>query len=345
MPPSDLSVIASNACGWPNLTKLSNGDLLCVYFNAPSHGQIAGDLVCSLKKHSSLRWKKLSIVSRRPPSGNRMHLAVGAANNGDLLCFSSGFILKEKKFVGFSGLRLSRSTDGGLTWKEDKKPSIPKKLRECIPYGRIISTSDGSLAYSCYRSKGRGKSSESWVCFSKDDGHTWDRFNKLGNKDSNEAALCPISDGTLLAAVRTHIDHHVKICEFSKATMRWRDKGAVTLPMQHPADLIFVGSSCILMTYGLRNRGLNGIAARISLDNGETWYPPWTIHQFGHKASDLGYPSTVSLDKQGNMITAFYTDYEPSFKSLASKYRVLAKRWNIFDWMNEATHKTILAGM
>ena len=53
MPKSDLSVVATHACGWPNLTKLSNGDLLCVYFNAPSHGQMEGDLVCSLKKSTS----------------------------------------------------------------------------------------------------------------------------------------------------------------------------------------------------------------------------------------------------------------------------------------------------
>ena len=48
-----------------------------------------------------------------------MHLAVGMANNGDLLCFSSGFFVKEEKFTGFSGHWLSRSTDRGKTWKVD----------------------------------------------------------------------------------------------------------------------------------------------------------------------------------------------------------------------------------
>ena len=100
---SGLSVVATHACGWPNLTKLADGDLLCVYFNAPSHGLMEGDLVCSKRKPSEKRWKKASIVSKRPPNGNRMHLAVGQAHNGDLLCFSSGFIINDEKFVGFAG--------------------------------------------------------------------------------------------------------------------------------------------------------------------------------------------------------------------------------------------------
>ena len=342
---SDLSVVATHACGWPNLTKLSNGDLLCVYYNAPSHGQMEGDLVCSLKKSASSRWQKLSVVSDRPPSGNRMHLAVGTAHNGDILCFSSGFILKDKKFVGFAGHWLSRSSDGGVSWKENKKPAIPSKLQNCIPFGRIVSMGATTLAYSCYRSQGRGNPSKSWVCFSDDDGKSWNRYSKLGKNDSNEVALCSLSDGSLIGAVRTHIDHHLKICEFPSSSKKWREKGAITLPMQHPGDIIQVGTNSLLLTYGLRNRGLMGFAARLSLDNGETWLPPWTLHQCGDKASDLGYPSTVCLDQKGNMVTAFYTNYEPTFKSTAAKYRVLAKRWNLFNWMNDENRKLVLSGM
>ncbi|MEK9772892.1 MAG: sialidase family protein [Opitutae bacterium] len=345
MPRSDLSVVATHTCGWPNLTKLSNGDLLCVYFNAPSHGQIKGDLVCSIKKATQKRWKRLSVVSHRPPNGNRMHLAVGVAKNGDLLCFSSGFILKKKKFVGFAGHWLSRSTDGGISWIEETQPSIPEKLRYSIPYGRIVCVKDNILAYSCYRSQGRGKPSESWICLSYDDGRTWDRFYKLGKNDSNEVALCPLPNGNLLAAVRTHLDHHLKMGEFCFQTKRWKEKGAVTLPMQHPADLIYVGSNCILMTYGLRNRGLTGIAVRFSLDNGSTWSPPCTLHQCGDKATDLGYPSTVSIDNKGNMQTAFYTDYEPTYHGPFPIYRVLIKRWNIFDWMSSADWKIVQTGL
>ena len=87
--------------------------------------------------------------------------------------------------------------------------------------------------------------------------------------------------------------------------------------------LDFPDRSVPALTYGIRNRGLMGIGARISLDGGETWRPPWVIRQFGDQATDIGYPSTVALDKKGNLLTAFYTDYEPSLGKRARRYRVL----------------------
>ena len=78
MPRSDLSVVATHACGWPNLTKLSNGDLLCVYFNAPSHGQMEGDLVCSLKKSCFIEMAK--IVCSFPQTTERKPDASGGGN-------------------------------------------------------------------------------------------------------------------------------------------------------------------------------------------------------------------------------------------------------------------------
>ena len=229
------------------------------------------------------------MVAKHPKGGNRMHLAVGMANNGDLLCFSSGFYIKEEKFAGFSGHWLSRSTDRGKTWKKDPSPDVPKVIQSAIPFGRIISMGGKKLAYSSYCSKGSGKPSETWLVSSEDDGKSWNKISKFGSNDSNEATLCHLSDKRVLAAVRTHMDHHVKLCEFSlKNKKRWKEKGPLTLPMQHPADLTKLSDNCLLLTYGIRNRGLMGIGARLSIDGGKTWRPPWVIHQFGNEAKDIG---------------------------------------------------------
>ena len=125
---NQLVVIATNACGWPNLIKLNNGQVLCTYFNAPSHGLMEGDLVCSLSDRNRKKWKKLSVVAKKPKGGNRMHLAVGQAHNGDLLCFNSGFFVKDEKFVGFSGHWLSRSKDRGKSWEVQSNPVVPKGI-------------------------------------------------------------------------------------------------------------------------------------------------------------------------------------------------------------------------
>jgi len=339
-----LSVIATNACGWPNLVKLPSGKILCTYFNAPSHGLLEGDLVCSISDRKGSGWKKLSTVAGRPKGGNRMHLAVGIAGNGDLLCFSSGFYVKDGDFKGFSGHWLSRSSDAGKNWTVDPDPIVHKGNRGTIPFGRIIRLADNRLAYSCYRSQGKGNPSETWIGFSEDDGRSWTKRAKFGKNDSNEATLLQVGDGRVLAAVRTHVDHHVKLCESSNGGTTWREKGPLTLPMQHPADLIALTDECLLLTYGIRNRGLMGIGARISLDAGETWRPPWVIHQFGDQATDIGYPSTVALDKKGNLLTAFYTDYEPSLGKRAERYRVLGMRWSIKDWLHQSLLGSISDG-
>ena len=114
--------------------------------------------------------------------------------------------------------------------------------------------------------------------------------------------------------------------------------------MQHPADLTVLSEKCLLMTYGIRNRGLMGIGVRISIDGGTNWRPPWVIHQFGPEAKDIGYPSTVLLDKKGNLLTAFYTDYEPSLKKKPNRYRVLAKKWSLKDWLHPSIIDSISDG-
>jgi len=339
-----LSVIATNACGWPNLTQLSSGRVLCTYFNAPSHGLLEGDLVCSISNRKGTGWKKLSKVAPKPKGGNRMHLSVGCAGNGDVLCFSSGFYVQNGEFTGFSGHWLSRSGDEGKNWTVDPNPIIHKGNMGTIPFGRIIRMDDQRLAYTCYSSQGKGKPSETWMGISEDDGLSWPKRIKFGKNDSNEASLLQVDDGRLLAAVRTHVDHHVKLCESSNRGATWSEKGPLTLPMQHPADLIALSADCLLLTYGIRNKGLMGIGVRISVDAGVTWRPPWVIHQFGNQALDIGYPSTVALDRRGNLLTAFYTDYEPSLGKRAARYRVLGLKWSIKDWLPESLLASISDG-
>lgn len=92
-----LLVVARNACGWPNLTRLKNGQVLCTYFNAPSHGLIEGDLVCSISDKNGRNWKKLSVVAKKPKGGNRIHLAVGMAHNGIYSVSVAGFLSKMKR--------------------------------------------------------------------------------------------------------------------------------------------------------------------------------------------------------------------------------------------------------
>ncbi len=340
----EITVVAEQACGWPNLTRLPNGEVLCTYFNAPSHGLEEGDLVCAASADGGRSWKPRGVAAPHPEGGNRMHLGVGVAGNGDLLVFSSGFYVKDGEFAGFAGQWLSRSADGGRSWEVEEKPAVPEPCSEAIPFGRVLQLSDGRLAYSCYRSQGKGNPSKSWIAFSKDDGATWTNCVQFGEDDSNEPTLLETKPGRLLAAVRTHVDHHVKLCESRDAGDTWSDVGPLTLPMQHPADLVRLGDGLLLLTYGIRNRGLMGVGARLSQDNGKTWRAPWIIHQFGDDATDCGYPSTIMLDEEGTLLTAAYTDYEASLGEEADGYRALTFRWSLEDWLDDRALQSISDG-
>lgn len=337
-------VVAKDACGWPNLTRLPNGEVLCTYFNAPSHGLEEGDLVCSASLDDGKSWEPRGVAAAHPEGGNRMHLAVGLDRNGDLLAFSSGFYVEDETFTGFAGQWLSRSANGGRTWTVEETPAIAKACVGAIPFGRVLSLSDGRLAYSCYRSQGRGNPSRTWASFSEDNGKSWLAAVQFGEDDSNEATLLEAEPGRLLAATRTHADHHLKLCASEDGGTTWQDLMPLTLPMQHPADLIRLGDGLLLLTYGIRNQGLMGIGARLSRDGGETWRPPWVIHQFGDEATDCGYPSTVLLNEDGSLLTAAYTDYEASLGRKASSYRVITFRWSLKDWLDEKTFKSISDG-
>ena len=87
-----------------------------------------------------------------------------------------------------------------------------------------------------------------------------------------------------------------------------------------------------------------GIGVRISIDAGKTWEAPWVIHQFGDLAKDIGYSSTVLLDKEGFLLTAFYTDFEPTIKKQPDSYRVLAKYWSLQDWLQPKIKLAISVG-
>jgi hypothetical protein len=340
----EIVVVEEEACGWPNLTKLPTGEILCFFFNRASHGLEEGDLVCSVSSDEGINWEQRGTPGPHPSGGNRMHLAVGLAKNGDLLVFSSGFSVENNQFTGFGGQWLSRSSDGGRTWEVDDSPKVPEHCFGAIPFGRILQLSDGRLAYSCYCSGGTENPSKTWIVFSEDDGFSWMHFVQFGEDDSNEATLLEVEPGHLLAATRTHVDHHVKLCFSHDAGESWRDLFPLTLPMQHPSDLLQLGEGVNLITYGIRNKGLMGIGARLSLDGGVTWNSPWVIHQFGDEATDCGYPSTLLLNDEGCLLTATYSDFESSFGDEAENYRTMAFRWSLKDYLDEKTLLSIFDG-
>ena len=172
--------------------------------------------------------------------------------------FPVGFTFKTASSRAFQGIGFHAQVTREKIGPFDPDPIVHKGNRGTIPFGRIIRLVDNRLAYACYRSQGKGNPSETWIGISEDDGRSWKKRVKFGRNDSNEATLLQVGDGRVLAAVRTHVDHHVKLCESSSAGATWREKGPLTLPMQHPADLIALTDECLLSNLRYPQQGSDG---------------------------------------------------------------------------------------
>lgn len=319
----EATVIATEACAWPVLTRLSPQRLGVVYFNRPSHGLEEGDLAALVSDDAGRSWRSAGLAAEHDPGANRMHIASGVTPDGTWVVFSTGFSPRDGNYGPLGPLWCSQLRPGETAWRVQRDVRIAGAAEGVVPHGRILALPDGRLAATFYRSWGPKKPSRSWIAFSDDHAVTWGNARELGNEDSNEVCLLRTREGTLLAAGRTHIDHHVMLHASADDGQTWTVRRDLTLPMQHPADLTALDNDLLLLTYGIRNRGLMAIGVRQGVREGEIWGAPAVLFQFG-EARDCGYPSTLALGG-GEMLTACYSD----FSSAHVGYHLLLIRWQL----------------
>ncbi len=319
-------IAIENVCAWPNLVALPGGELLAIIFNQPIHGLDEGSLECWSSLDGGKTWARKGVPAPHEPGKNRMHFAVGLDRSEKLFVLSSGFELNNGKLGPLEGIWISCSTDGGRTWQVNKTPGLPETHPLMIPYGKIVCHEDGKLSAAAYLSEGRGRPSRTWFLRSDDSGESWNSHSQIGEGDTNETAILRLLDGQWLAAARTHVDHHVELYRRVDGEKSWRQSGPLTLPMQHPADLLLLKDGGILLTYGLRNRGLFGIGGRISQDQGGTWGAPFVLTQFG-EATDCGYPSSAQMEN-GAMVTGYYSDLVERY----SEYHMGVLQWHLEEF-------------
>jgi hypothetical protein len=125
-----------------------------------------------------------------------------------------------------------------------------------------------------------------------------------------------------LAVARTLRDQHLDLFISDDGGDSWHLQGPLTLPRQHPPHLLRLGNGHVLMTYGIRNRGLYGVGARISTDAGKTWGAPMLLVDL-EDATDGGYPSSVQM-ADGTIVTAYYANRVKSHR----RYHMGVVHWH-----------------
>jgi hypothetical protein len=173
------------------------------------------------------------------------------------------------------------------------------------PFGDVLQAADGSLCVSAYgmRRDAPGTHNSAYLFRSDDDGRTWGDGTFIAKGNYNETALLHLGEGRWLAAARTHRPGELHQFTSEDDGRTWRFSQVLSLPGEHPGHLLRLPDGRILLTYGNRCPGHEGIDIRISDDEGRTW--DWPRRLVALDASDLGYPATVASD-DGRLVTAWY---------------------------------------
>ena len=334
-------VVIDNYCAWPNLTILHDGAVGSLIFNKPSHGGVDGDIELWVSPDGRPPWTQRSVVTQHLPNQPRYNLAAGQGHDGVLIALIGGWDIAQPHPIRTENLltpAVYRSLDAGHTWEASETFSPPTEAGKFVAFGNIRVGQDGTLyapAYDCRMSSPERTSrlSSPYIFRSTDNGQHWGAASLIGQDGFTETDILQLADGHWLAACRTLSDYAhpdnphgspwVTLFRGDRAARTWEEVQPLTLPSQHPGNLLQLQDGRILFTCGSRIRGLQGVFVKVSDDGGKTW----DSHQVLVSAltmGDCGYPSTVQLD-DGTLVTAYYANNAPHH----GNYHMAVIRWRL----------------
>lgn len=276
---------------FPDICRLKNGDLLCVFYagythvSQPNEKLPKGGRICAVRStDEGSTWSTPSTVVDTPEDDRDP--SISCLPNGTLLCnfFTYG------KFTECDTC-IVRSTDDGKTWSEPTV--VAPSYATSTPIRRLRS---GRLVLPIYTVDGQGgKRAYAAVCLSDDNGKHWSSPRPIGLKAGriiDETDVFERKDGTLVA--------------FSREVMcgsESKDHGETWGPVYelgfrgHCPSLLLTKSGVLLMAHRVPQTSLHW-----SIDEGRTWHGPQIIDNF------IGaYPSMVEL-KDGRVLCVYYEE-------------------------------------
>ena len=330
-------IAVDGVCAWPNLTLAADGTILAVIYNRPRHGDVEGEVVCWGSVDGGMTWEVRGTPVLHDPGTSRINCACGLARDGSLVVLVSGWYLKAWQTMPRP--TVCRSSDGGFTWERGGAVEMPDRAATVlVPFGDVIRLPDASLGACLYGFMGPWRKDVrhgSYFFRSADDGRTWLPLGTIREADANETFALPLADGSLLAVARTGDDEHLDTFRSADGGETWESAGPATLGGQHPGHLLRLADGRVLLTYGIRSRGLRGVGARFYLPSERRWDSSMVLVDFrgvregGYPENvrmkpDCGYPSSVQL-ADGTVVTAYYASKVPCHH----RYHMGVIRWKV----------------
>lgn len=330
-------IAIDNVCAWPNLTMMPGGRIVATIFNQPAHGTRQGDVECWESIDEGRSWQRCGVPAPHDEATSRLNVAAGLARDGAFLVLASGFqgesfrLKRPVRKVSESDLTVvpcwvCRSRDGGRTWTRSETFPPPQGRSAIIPFGKVVQLPDGALGVTGYAYNADKTNAPSYFYRSRDDGRTWGEPSVIG-PHHNETDILDVDGGRLIAVARTDGEGRLDLFESEDGGRTWHYREPRTGPWQHPPHLQRLADGRVLLSYGIRHRGLYAVGAQASDDGGRKWTPPMLLFSL-EDAWDGGYPSSVQLD-DGRILTAYYSS--PS--GIHPRYHMGVIRWNLDEQM------------
>ncbi|MBS0664252.1 MAG: exo-alpha-sialidase [Verrucomicrobia bacterium] len=332
------------ACAWPRLSVLPNGEISALIWPHPNHGFVQGAAECWNSTDDGRTWQRAGVPVPNAAGFNRMNTAAGVAADGTYVALVAGWprpflppwkgTLADEANLGSVLKDLKTlppvpavSHDHGHTWVQFPELKVPRQStgHSLTPFGRISALRDGTLGVMLY-------GDEVWFYVSRDGGKSWTvRGQVTHDQAHNETTWIELENGDLLAAARGAVNSCVDAFRSKDGGVTWQPEGPLSLNGEHPADLTRLPDGRILLSYGLREPGLWGVAVRFGDRDGRNWSSPTVLVDFEDSSDhpreadprrDGGYPSTV-VAADGTLVTAYYCRGVPAHY----RYHMGVVRW------------------
>lgn len=275
---------------FPDVCRLKNGDLLCVFYagyghvSHPTAALPHGGRICAIRSRDDGRSWCEPWTAIDTPEDDR-DPSVYCLQDGSLLCnfFTYG---ANNEF----DTCLSRSKDGGNTWSAPQV--VLPGYATSSPIRRLRS---GRLLLPVYYAQEREKRSFAAVCLSDDAGKTWSAPRPIGlkaGKTLDETDFLERDDGTILAVMRE------VMCgaESKDGGQTWSDVYDLGF-RGHCPYLLRTRDGVVLLAHRLP-----GTALHYSVDDGRTWRGPVAID------SVIGAYSSMVLLRDGRVLCVYYEE-------------------------------------
>jgi hypothetical protein len=323
---------ADKFCGWPTITRLSNGELVVVCSgNRSFHVCPFGRVLLFRSQDNGKSWSPSSIVADGPLDDRdagvlqtaQGHLLVTWFTSltyewadtftklkaESLLSTDDEAAWKERQSTLTDDVRHAElgcwatiSTDGGQSWSEKIDTLVNS------PHGPTL-LDDGRLFYAGkFRTENREPGHKGGpfqgkigAAHSLDGGRSWQKLSEIAPMPGHDAVgyhelhAVQAADGRIVAQIRNHCEphpHEVLQTESFDGGRSWTPVRSTGL-WGFPTHLLKLSDGRLMMSYSHRREPVGNYVC-LSEDHGANWSPPLRINQM-RELIDFGYPSSVEL--------------------------------------------------